>query len=67
MKPYIEKNTKLRQISIGKIKKDIYKLKNNSVLGKTIENVRKYKDIKILDMENSRNGLKDIQHQLFKV
>ena len=66
MKPYIEKNTKLRQISIGKIKKDIYKLKNNSVFGKTIENVRNYKDIKILDMENSRNVLKDIATQTFQ-
>ena len=60
MKPYIEKNTKLRQESIGKIKKDIYKFKNNSVFGKTIENVRKYKDIKILNMESSKGVLKDI-------
>ena len=31
IKGYIEKNTKLRQQSLSKIKKDIYKLKNNSV------------------------------------
>ena len=44
MKKYIEKNTKLRQKSLSKIKKDIYKLKNNSVYGKTMENARKYKN-----------------------
>ena len=44
-KKYIEKNMKLRQKSLSKIKKDIYKLKNNSVYGKTMENVRKYKDM----------------------
>ena len=43
MKKYIEKNTKLHQKSLRKKKKDIYKLKNNSVYGKTMENVRKYR------------------------
>ena len=31
IKKYIKKNTKLRQKSLSTIKKDIYKLKNNSV------------------------------------
>ena len=66
MKPYIEKNTKLRQESNSKIKKDIYKLKNNSVYGKKMENVRKYKDIKILNMESSASGLKDIATPTFQ-
>ena len=60
MKPYIEKNTKLRQESISKIKKDIYKLKNNSVYGKTMENVRKYKNIKVLNVDDSASVLQDI-------
>ena len=42
----------LHQESLGKIKKDIYKLKNNSVYGKTMEDVRRYKSIKVLNMEN---------------
>ena len=58
IKGYIEKNTKLRQESLSKIKKDIYKLKNNSVYGKTMESVRKYKNIKVLNMENSVSVLK---------
>ena len=37
MKKYIEKNMKLGQKSLSKIKKDIYKLKNNSVYGKCSE------------------------------
>ena len=60
MKKYIEKNTKLCQKSLSKIKKDIYKLNNNSVYGKTMENVRKYKNIKVLNMENSASVLTDI-------
>ena len=66
MKPYIDKNTKLCQESISKIKKDIYKLKNNSVYGKTMENVRRYKDIKVLNMESSVNVLKDIASSTFQ-
>ena len=66
MEPYIDKNTKLGQESISKIKKDIYKLKNNSVYGKTMQNVRRYKNIKVINMENSANVLKDIASSTFQ-
>ena len=66
MEPYVDKNTKLRQESLSKIKKDIYKLKNNSVYRKTMENVRRYKNIKVLNMENSANVLKDIASSTFQ-
>ena len=48
MEPYIRKNTELRKCAANNFEKDFFKLMNNSVFGKTIENIRKRQNIKII-------------------
>ena len=49
MEPYIRKNTELRKTAANSFEKDFFKLMNNSVFGKTIENIRKRQNIHLID------------------
>ena len=62
LKPYIDKNSEMRKAARSDFAKDLFKLLNNAVYGKTMQNESKYTDIKLVTDEQKAARLSEMPH-----
>ena len=68
LKPYTDTNTKLKEKEKNNFEKDFFKLMNNVAFGKTMENVRKHRNIQLETTERGRNHLvSEPNYHIYKV
>ena len=65
MEPYIWMNTELHKKSTSDFEKNLYKLMNNSVFGKTMENLRRRVNINLVRSYEDNRRRKLIANPLF--